>query len=405
MFASNIEILRKSSPARPSKRFACWVTDMILVALLAELLFIGFFQITQNTQRYKDARRTVADEIAYYEQLTEKTHIVEYVDGNRVATDVVVLKNLYRAICLSYEVFGNAQQPDFVFGSDHDVRINGTHSLENDNIAYFYTRYLKEDSDIKIEASDDVFEIYKKAFGNDAAFMFTFNRSLCQMPVLNTQVAYYLFHYLFIDTSDSIGQTGATYYDAYYKAYANMLEEAELLILQSEPYYSAHYTNYKEAYCAEARYTNITLVLSVFISCLTVLLIPKYVFKDGKTVGYKIFGLGVVGMDGQANRWYVPLVKTCLACFGAIPVTFILYLFPPFNGGYEAMFVPVTPQSGISLALVILAITAIGGIVNVFCLFTYKRQSLVNLIFGDVVVDVHYVDEGERDETNHGRSY
>ena len=405
MFESNIEILRKSSPARPSKRFVCWVTDFMLVVFLAELLFMGFFQITKNTRMYENAQKMVADEIAYYEQLTEKTHIVEYVDGSRVSTDVVVLKNLYRAICLSYEVLGNDQQPDFRFDSDHDVRINGTHSLENDNIAYFYTQYLKDDLGIKIEASDDVFEIYKKAFGNDAAFMFTFNKDLCQMPVLNTQVAYYLFHYLFVNELDSIGQTGATYYDAYYKAYANMLEEAELLILQSEPYYSTHYADYKEAYCAQARYTNITLILSLFISSLIVLLIPKYVFKDGKTVGYKIFGLGVIGADGQANGWYVPLVKTVLACFGSIPVAFILYLFPPFNGGFEAMFVPVSTQSNISLALVILAVMAVGGIVNVFCLFTYKRQTLLNLIFSDIVVDVHHADEGERDETNHGRSY
>lgn len=405
MFKSNIETLRKASPARPSKRFACWVADMILVALLAELLFMSAYPIVRNTQRYKAIESTLAEEIAYYEQLTEKTHIVEYVDGQRVSTDVVVLKNLYRAICLSYDTFGNEQQPDFKFGPDHDVRMNGTHSLDSDNVAYFYTRYLKETPDINIEVRDDVFEIYKKAFGNDAAFMFTFNREICQIPVLNTQVAYYLFHYLFIDESDSIGKTGATYYEAYYNAYAGMLEDAEMLILQSEPYYSTHYADYKEAFSAQARYTNITLVLSIFVSCFLVLLIPKYLFQDGKTVGYKLFGLGVIGTDGQAISWYVSLIKTVLACFGAIPIAFILYLFPPFNGSFEAMFVPATLQSGISLALVILAITAIGGFANAFCLFTHKRQSLVNLIFGDVVVDVHYIDEGERDETNPGRPY
>lgn len=405
MFESNIETLKKSAPAKTGRRFVCWVTDMILVALLAELLFMGLFPITQNTGRYRDTEKTVADEIAYYERLTEETHIVEYMDGERVATDVVVLKNLYRAICLSYEIYGNAQQPDFRFEPGHDVAINGTHSLENDNVAYFYTCYLKQEPGIAIEASDDIFEIYQKAFGKDAAFMFSFNRDVCPMPVLNTQVAYYLFHYLFIDESDSIGQTGATYYQAYYNAYANMLEEAEMLILQSEPYYSTHYLNYREAYCAEARYTNITLVLAIFISCFAVLFIPKCVFKDEKTIGYKLFGLGVIGIDGQANPWYVPLLKTVLSCFGAVPLAFILYLFPPFHGGFEAMFVPVATGSKISLALVILVITAIGGIVNAVGLFTYRRQNLWNLIFGDLVVDVHFADADEPDETNYGRSY
>jgi len=128
-----------------SKRFVCCVIDMILVALLAELVFMGLFQITQSTSAYSAAKATVKDEIAYYESLTEETHIVEYVDGARVSTDVIVLKNLYRAIYLSYEIFGNSQQPDFKFDTGHDVTKNGIHSVENDNIAYFYLKYLKGD--------------------------------------------------------------------------------------------------------------------------------------------------------------------------------------------------------------------------------------------------------------------
>ena len=372
---------------------------------MAEVVFLGLFQITQSTSAFKDAEQTVADEIAYYEKLTKETHIVEYVNSQRVDTEVIALKNLYRAICLSYEIFGNNQQSDFVFDENHDVMINGVHSLENDNIAYFYTKYLKSDSSINVDANDDLFEIYKRAFGDDATFMFSFNRELSELPVLNTQVAYYLFHYLFINESDAIGQTGSTYYQSYFRGYANMLEEAETLIIQSEPYNSTHYQSYKEAYCAEARYSNITLVVSIFISCFIVLLIPQYLFKNEKTIGYKLFGLGVVRTEGEENRWFVPLIKTIIDCVGAIPVAFILYLFPPFNAVYDAMFIPINPEAKMSLALAIVIIMAVGGVVNAVGLFTYKRQNLINLIFGDVVVDVHYVDEGDRNEKNHGRSF
>lgn len=397
IFKSNIDVLRRSSPAKLSKRFVCFAIDFILVALIAGVIFSGLFNITQNTSAYKASNQMVKDEIAYYEELTKETHIVEYVDGARVTTDVVVLKNIYRAICLSYEIFGNNQQPDFVIDANHDVMLNGVHSAENDNVAYFYTRYLMDNPSIVIESSKDVFEIYKNAFGDDATFMFSFNKDLAEIPVLNTQVAYYLFHYLFIDSSDTIGQTGATYYRSYYNAYANMLEEAETLIIKSEPYYSTHYADYKNAYSTEARYTNITLVLSIFIACFIVLLVPKCLFKNEKTIGYKLFGLGVIRTDGEENAWYVPLLKTVIDCFGFIPVAFILYLFPPFNGGYEAMFMPVSTECSISLAMMILTVTIIGGIVNAFSLFTYKRQNLFNLIFDDVVVDVNYIDEGERD--------
>lgn len=401
----NTDILRRSSPAKLSKRFVCWVIDLILVALLAEVIFVGAFQITQNIPAYKGAQNTINDEITYYEELTEETHIVEYVDGKRVSADVVILKNLYRAICLSYEIFGNAQQSDFQFDSSHDVMINGVHSVENDNVAYFYSHYLKNNPSININASDDLFAIYKKSFGDDATFMFSFNKDTSEIPVLNTQVAYYLFHYLFINESDSIGQTGATYYESYYNGYSNMLEEAETLILQSEPYYSTHYTAYMKAYSDEARYTNITLVLSIFISCLIVLLLPKYLFKNERTISYKIFGLGVIRADGEANKWYVPLIKTTVDAFRCISLAFILYLFPPFNGGFEAMFVPVTFESKISFALVILIVVVIGLIISAFGLFTYRRQNLLNMIFDDLVVDVHNPCDDEHDEKNHGRSY
>ena len=378
--------------------------DLLLIAILAEGIFACLFLITKNSAAYIAAESTIEDEIEYYETLTEKTHIVEYVNGERVSTDVIVLKNLYRAICLSYQVFGNNQQPDFVFDSSHDVMINGIQSVENDNVAYFYTHYLAENSDMGDGVNKDLFEIYKKSFGDDAAFMFSFNKELSEIPVLNTQVAYYLFHYLFVDSSDSIGQTGATYYRSYYQAYSNMLEDAEMLIIDSEPYNSTHYLSYKTAYCSQARYTNITLVISILLSSLTVLLTSKYLFKDGRTVGYRLFGLGVVRTDGEMDAWYMTLIKTVIDSVGIIPIAFILYMFPPFNGGYEAMFMPINPDSKLSIAIVVLALAIIGGINNAFGLFTPKKQSLINMIFGDVIVDVNCPDEDDG-EKNHGREY
>lgn len=405
LFKSNTDELKRSSPAKPGKRFVCWVIDLILVTLCAELVFTGALQITQNTSAYKEAEQTLNSEIAYYEELIEKTHVVEFVDGKRVTSDVVVFKNICRAICLSHEIFGNNQKPEFEFDASHDVMLNGIHSTENDNIAYFYTKYLKENTDLNIEAPDDLFEIYKKSFGENATFMFSFNSEVSDMPVLNTQVAYYLFHYLFISETDTIGATGATYYEMYYNAYGNMLAEAEALVLNSEPYYSTHYQDYKEAYSAEAKYVNITLVISIIISCFIVLMIPKYLFKNEKTVGYKLFGLGVIRTDGKANKFYVPLIKTIIDCIGAIPIAMIMYLFAPFNASYRAMYTPINPSSGISLGLVILVILGVSAIVNAVGLFTNKKQNLINLIFNDLVVDVNRPFEDEYVNKNQGRSY
>ena len=405
LFESNTAVLRRSAPARAGRRFVCWVTDMVLAVLLAQLLFLGVLPPVQRSGRYQAAEQTVAEEIAHYEQMTAQSHIVEYAEGRRVDTDVVVLKNLCRAICLSYEVYGNAQSPDFCITPGHDVTANGIQSTENDPVAYFYTHYLKENPQITAPAGGDLFALYRRAFGQDAAFFFTFDRAQSPIPVLNTQVAYYLFHFLFVDETDTVGQTGATYYRAYCNAYANMLEEAEMLLLQSEPYYSTHYAAYRQAYCAQARYTNMTLVLAVFAACFAVLFVPRCLFRDGRTIGYRLFGLGVVGTDGGASPWYVSALKSLIGAVGAIPLTFIMYLLPPFSGRFEAMFVPVSPASKLSLGLVILVITLLGGGANAVGLFTGRRQNLWNLIFDDLVVDTRDTRADAPEEVNHGRPY
>ena len=99
IFESNIEILKRSSPAKMRKRFVSCVIDMLIVIFLASCLFLGLFGITKNSAGYKDSMSIVESEIKYYEKLTEETHVVEYVNGQRVSTELVVYKNLCRAIC------------------------------------------------------------------------------------------------------------------------------------------------------------------------------------------------------------------------------------------------------------------------------------------------------------------
>lgn len=388
-----------------SKRFVCCVIDMLLVGLLAELIFMGAINITYSSSAYKEAVAAVGREVEYYEDLTADTHLVEYVDGERVVTEVIVRKNICRAICLSYERFSISRPPEFVIEEGHSVTREGVHSVENDNVAYFYTKYLGQDNAVKVETDGDIFRIYKEAFGEDAGLLFTFNKDVSEIPVLNPQVAYYLFHYLYVDTDDSIGERGAEYYQAYSLAYSSMLNEAEELVLNSEPYFSTRYQDYKEAYSDQARYVNLTLIISIVISAFIVLLIPRLLFKDGRTVGYRIMGLGVITADGEKTPWYASLIKSVLGAAGSIPLAFLLYLFPPFNGVYEAMFVPTTVDSKLSLGLVILIITAIVGTVNAFGLFTAKKQTLINLIFRDTVVDTHRIDEGEPVTELQGREY
>lgn len=406
------EKLRRASPARASRRFLSFIIDSILLVIVTLLVFSGVFSITENTTSYKEAKDVISLEVEYYKEFTEESHIVEYSEkGTRISNEDVALKNLKRAICLSYDKFGNSQQPNFVIEDNHQVKEYGVASIESDNVSYFFNCYLKDNDPNGliinlhgVNPIDYVFEVYKSNFGTDASFMFTFNKE-ASVPVLNTQVAYYIFHYLYVDSDDVIGQTGETYYNSYINSYSYMLEDLENKLLNSEPYYSEHYVNYVDSYCSQARYTNISLVVSIFISYLIIILLPKLIFKNGRSFGYKLLGLGVLNEEDDDNKWHVTLFKSLLDCIGFIYIGFVLYLFKPFYGVYDAMFLPIYPNSNINFGLVLLITSIIGVVNNVFILFTHYRQNLINILFKDRVVDIHYLDEGDNDDKYEGRSY
>lgn len=223
---------------------------------------------------------------------------------------------------------------------------------------------------------------------------------------MNTQSAYYIFHYLYVDDQDTIGQTGKTYYDTYYSAYAYLLEEAENALLMSEPYYSTHYLAYYEACCVQARYANVALLISIFIAYLLAVLTPKYLFKDGKTIAYKLFGLGVINDEGEANPWYITLLKSLIGSVGFSFLAIMLYMVPPFNGVFDAMFFPnFIIGTKINLGTILMIVILGSLLINVVMLFTHYRKNIINLIFHDKVVDIHYLDEGDNDDQFEGRSY
>lgn len=393
---SNFEVLKRAAPAKMGKRFVACVVDMLLVVFVAAVIFSGIFAITKSTDSYKKAAATVEEEISIYEELTASSGVVEYIDGERVSEDALAFQNLIKAIYKSYTIKGNKNfNFDKIYEKFEKQKIDMI-LAKPDNIEYFYAEYLSDPAKI--------LTTYKTldAFGDSFTLLFEEYES---MPILNENAAYCIFYYLCENETDSIGETGSSYYQTFINKYTNMLLDAEDMVRESEPYYSTHYLAYSKAYCNQARYTNISLLISIFIASAICLLVPKYLFKNEKTVGYKLLGLGVINMENEENKWYIPLIKFIFELVGFIPTALILYLLPPFNGVFDAMFLPVTLTSEVSLGLIILIATILGAVLNAFGLFTHYRQSLINLIFKDKVVDIHYIDLGDRDEKHEGRPY
>lgn len=407
LFESKIQTLRRASVARLGKRFVCWCIDLLVVLLISSLLFSVFQLIVRAQPGFVAAEKTVEEEVRYYNEYAIDTHVVEFLDpenGVRKSFDMVAFDNMKRAICLSYKVFGSEQQPDFTFESDHEVTTSGVATQTTDNIAYFYTKYVPENTDKQIvnmgdkTPSDYVVQVYRNAFGANYDVMFAENRELSELPILKTQSAYYLFYYQYVDHTDTIGQTAKEYYSVFINAYKYMLEEAEKLLVRSEPYFSTHYKSYRDAYELQGRYVNYALLLALVLGYWLGVALPKLLFKDEVTVGRKILGLGVINDDGSPTSGAKSAIKSVFGCFAFLFTAVLSYMLPPFKGVYDMMLVPLVANGTLSLAVVIIIPSVLTVISCAFMLFTYGKKSLMNVFGKDKVVDMNYLDEDESDE-------
>ena len=415
LFNSNYELLKRSTPAKMGKRFVCCVIDMAIVFLVAAAIFMGAFAITENSASYKKASLTIREEITYFENdVMSETHLLEFIDGERAYDEVVSYINLLKAVKVSLENNGKDFSSFYEKIEEKDLEEVKLMLAEIDDITHFYTVYLPTyDKDGKIVNMGDtepmtyLHSYYYNSFGDQYYYDLFGQREQnpTSTPVLRSDVAEKLFHYITVSTDDPMGKEGATYYDIFTKGYTSMVSKSIEKVVVSEPYYSNHYVVYRSAMCDKGRMTNLALIISVFLAYCIVVVLPKFLFKNEVSIGYKIFGLGVIKMTGETNPWYIKLIKLVPEFFGFLIIIFFMYLLPPFEGVYDAMFLSFTFNSFLSLGGLILIIAIIGVINNSFGLFTHFRQTLINIIFKDVVVDTKYLDEGDRDEVYEGRPY
>jgi uncharacterized RDD family membrane protein YckC len=407
IFKKDAERLENAFPAKPGKRFVSLFIDFILVFFVSYLFFLGGKEVAMNSKEYTENGAKVTEEVKYYATYSSESHAVEYLDLSadkpvRRETDALVLENVMRAIDHSYQVFGNAQEPLFVNDTStvaHDFTHYGEASQQTDNVSYFYTQYLplhNEGSKMVFLSGETyqeyLFGVYSDAFGTSSA-NFTYDATVSDIPVLKTESAYALYHYLVSSVSDTVFESGKSLYSVYYNAYETMLSDAESLLIRTEPYYTQHYLVYRNALYAQSHPLTYALIVSILLAYLVIVFLPKCLFGYGRSLGRLILGLGVITKDRHQPPFYWILLRSVCGAFGYLTVSILLYLLPPYSGVYDTMMMPLFGENfSYLLLLVLIAVLAIAN--GLPTLFTHYRQSLLDLLSKEAVVDKRNL-EGE----------
>ena len=415
-FETTHELLKRASPAKPGKRFVSFFIDFIIVFFVSYLVFLGGFQITKSNKGYISTQDKIQEEITYYNELFSDTKVIEFLDEEkktRKDDEILVLENACRAIVHAYR---NSSDPDFVIpedqllGNEKTVSYYGEASLENDVIAYFYTYYVVNHADMKIvnfhnqTPLEYLYATYNYQF--ESKEMFLRNNDGANVPTLTSSAANKMYHYLFVDDQDDLGTSGKDVYFAFYNGYSNMLNDAESLLVRSEPYFTTHYLSYRSAFNKQGRYVNYTLLASMVVGYLIAILLPKLLLKDERTLGRWIMKLGVIISGHEYVPWYIVLMHSILGIFGFMSTMLFMYLLPPFNGIYDFIFIPLFANATITtMALILVIIVIVSAINYVSTLFMHFKTSIVDLIGHSYVVDLKHIDEGDFDDQYEGKAY
>lgn len=413
-FSEKREMLYRASPVKPGKRFVSFFIDFIITFIVSYLLFLLAFQGVKGSAPYQKAKEDVATEIAYYNEYFSDSKIVDFIDEKketRKDEEIMVIENLSRAIYHSYVTFGNTREPDFIIPEEKLAKVSqyGEASLENDSVSYFYIHYVVEHPEMKIvdyrgsTPLDYLYEKYDSQFQGRGIYEKVKTEGV---PILTSEAAYKMYVFLFENEDSDVSTEGKKIYSSFYNYYVNLLNEAETLLIRSEPYYSTHYKAYREAFYRQGRYTNITLFFSMMAGYLLAMLLPKLLLKNERTLGRWIMQLGVITREKETSKWYAVLAKTLLGMFGFMSTMILVFLFPPFNGIYDFLFMPlISGASAMTLGLLLVIITLLALINYVPTLFTHYKTSLLDMAFHDFVVDIKHIDEGDFDDEYEGKSY
>ncbi len=412
-----IEELQHASPVKTGKRFQSFFVDCMVVILLSYLCFLASNAIAINTNIYKTASIEVKEEIAYYNNYVAESRVMEFdvIDGEVVRKDQlyvdgiskIVLENINRAIYHSYTIFGDFSNQFGISISDENMElikssVSDKGQIYDDNISYFYTSYLlnnENEFEVSFTSLDDAIDYlqqtYKNSFGEDANTLLVFDKEKSAVPILKQEAASYLYYFVYVAEDKEVNEIAKEYYYAFETSYSGMLKQAENIMVKSEPYYSTHYMNYFNNNAILGRSVNIALIIAIIIGYLIGILLPKLILKHGRTLGRFVFKLGEISFYNEEIGYKEIIIKTIFGCFGYLSVIFLIYMFAPFNGIFDAMFMPFIGET--PLVIILLIIFALVIINGIFMLFTKNKIGYDGLITKTILVDRKHLDEFEED--------
>lgn len=282
--------------AKPGKKTLAYFLDYCLTLVFSILLFALFDLISLAVPSYTNLKDETSKAQTNLYQIIYDSHLSSYDDGNVFMSEDKIVENYVYGIVLS-------SSSDETLSKMNQYKDKEKMDKETDRIFYYYNNYrvenknlFEDDSYIGDEYLSKVFPKSKSYFGIKDGY-----------PILNINSVTLLNDYILYSKNEN----GKIIYDSIKTDYRNAYKDC-MSDIQTSKSYKETLTKFNSGKNTILMTRGSFLIIGYILATAISYILFPLIFKDGKTIGFKVFGLAFTTIDDELLKISSILIKSLL---------------------------------------------------------------------------------------------
>ncbi len=282
--------------AKPGKKVLAYFLDYCLTLVFSILLFALFDLISLAVPSYTNLKDETSKAQTNLYQIIYGSHLSSYDDGNVFMSEDKIVENYVYGIVLS-------SSSDESLSKMNQYKDKEKMNKETDRIFYYYNNYRVENKDLFEGDSYIGDEYLSKVFPKSKSYF----EIKDGYPILNINSFTLLNDYILYSKNEN----GKIIYDSIKTDYRNAYKDC-MSDIQTSKSYKETLTKFNSGKNTILMTRGSFLIIGYILATAISYILFPLIFKDGKTIGFKVFGLAFTTIDDELLKISSILIKSLL---------------------------------------------------------------------------------------------
>ena len=282
--------------AKPGKKVLAYFLDYCLTLVFSILLFALFDLISLAVPSYTNLKDETSKAQTNLYQIIYDSHLSSYDDGNVFMSEDKIVENYVYGIVLS-------SSSDESLSKMNQYKDKEKMDKETDRIFYYYNNYRVENKNLFEGDSYIGDEYLSKVFPKSKSYF----EIKDGYPILNINSVTLLNDYILYSKNEN----GKIIYDNIKNDYRNAYKDC-MSDIQTSKSYKETLTKFNSGKNTILMTRGSFLIIGYILATAISYILFPLIFKDGKTIGFKVFGLAFTTIDDELLKISSILIKSLL---------------------------------------------------------------------------------------------